>query len=177
MPFVDSVTMVEIELGPVGVHGQRGVTMLPSSLVRTSGLAWRGQMMGFWVRSSRAGGVPAQILASRVRAIDVSLTLESLMVSGDLYFVVGKDGEKVPVAWLVGRTGLLYFSAHWCSPCRKFLPKLIEEYIKMREETSSDVEVVFVSNTDGQEKRNCHLTWQGGPRPRGPIEGLWIEMG
>uniref|UniRef100_A0A0E0R5Z4 protein-disulfide reductase n=1 Tax=Oryza rufipogon TaxID=4529 RepID=A0A0E0R5Z4_ORYRU len=130
--------MVEIELGPVGVHGQRGVTMLPSSLARTSGLAWR------------AGGVPAQILASRVRAIDVSLTLESLMVSGDLYFVVGKDGEKVPVAWLVGRTGLLYFSAHWCSPCRKFLPKLIEEYIKMREETSSDVEVVFVSNTDGR---------------------------
>lgn len=54
------------------------------------------------------------------------------------------------MAWLVGRTGLLYFSAHWCSPCRKFLPKLIEEYIKMREETSSDVEVVFVSNTDGR---------------------------
>ncbi|EEE51864.1 hypothetical protein OsJ_33399 [Oryza sativa Japonica Group] len=116
--------MVEIELGPVGVHGQRGVTMLPSSLARTSGLAWRGQMMGFWV----------------------------------------------PVAWLVGRTGLLYFSAHWCSPCRKFLPKLIEEYIKMREETSSDVEVVFVSNTDGQEKRNCHV------RPTAYILSFFTDM-
>uniref|UniRef100_A0A0E0BGU3 protein-disulfide reductase n=1 Tax=Oryza glumipatula TaxID=40148 RepID=A0A0E0BGU3_9ORYZ len=146
--------MVEFELGPVGVHGRRGLAMLPSSLARTSGLAWRGQMVGY---ARAAGGVPAQILASRARAIDVSLTLESLMVSGDLDFVVGKDGEKVPVVWLVGRTGLLYFSAHWCSPCRKFLPKLIEEYIKMREETSSDDEVVFVSNTDGQEKRNCHL--------------------
>uniref|UniRef100_A0A0E0F3T7 protein-disulfide reductase n=1 Tax=Oryza meridionalis TaxID=40149 RepID=A0A0E0F3T7_9ORYZ len=142
------VTMVEIELGPVGVHGQRGVTMLPSSLACTSGLAWRGRMVGFWVCSSSGRCSCSNPCLQGEGHIDVSLTLESLMVSGDLDFVVA----LVPVA-----TGLLYFSAHWCSPCRKFLPKLIEEYIKMREETSSDDEVVFVSNTDGQEKRNCHL--------------------
>ncbi|KAL6351363.1 hypothetical protein AAG906_035155 [Vitis piasezkii] len=63
-------------------------------------------------------------------------TLESILVSGDTDFVIGKDGVKIPVSHLAGKNILLYFSAHWCPPCRAFLPKLIEAYqnIKAKDE-------------------------------------------
>ncbi|KAI7997062.1 putative nucleoredoxin 1 [Camellia lanceoleosa] len=59
-------------------------------------------------------------------------TLESILVSKDLDFVIGKDGLKVPVSDLVGKTILIYFSAHWCPPCRAFLPKLVEVYQQIK---------------------------------------------
>lgn len=37
----------------------------------------------------------------------------------------------------------IYFSAHWCPPCRGFTPKLCEEYKKI---SSAGFEVVFVSS-------------------------------
>ncbi|KAK6931054.1 DC1, partial [Dillenia turbinata] len=76
-------------------------------------------------------------------------TLESILVSGDLNFVIGKDGAKVPVSDLVGKTILLYFSAHWCPPCRAFLPKLIEAYHKIKE-VDSAFEVIFISSDSDQ---------------------------
>lgn len=38
----------------------------------------------------------------------------------------------------------LYFSAHWCPPCRMFTPKLVEWYNKFKPE-HPDFELVFVS--------------------------------
>ncbi|KAK1551774.1 hypothetical protein Q3G72_004463 [Acer saccharum] len=60
-------------------------------------------------------------------------TLESVLVSRDRGFVIGKDEAKVrgfedPEC---RKNILLYFSAHWCPLCRAFLPKLIEAYHKM----------------------------------------------
>lgn len=40
---------------------------------------------------------------------------------------------------------LLYFSAHWCSPCRVFTPRLVEFYKEVNAEQLK-VEVVFVSS-------------------------------
>ncbi|TVU46613.1 hypothetical protein EJB05_06158, partial [Eragrostis curvula] len=71
--------------------------------------------------------------------------LESLLVSGDLDFVIGKDGAKVPVSELVGKT----FLAKWCGPCRAFLPTLVKEYNKIKEK-NSDFEIVFVSSDRDQ---------------------------
>ncbi|KAI8021657.1 putative nucleoredoxin 1 [Camellia lanceoleosa] len=71
-------------------------------------------------------------------------TLESILVSGDLNFVIGKDGLKVPVSNLVGKNILLYFSAHWCSPCRAFLPKLVEAYHQIMAKDNA-FEVIFIS--------------------------------
>lgn len=76
-------------------------------------------------------------------------TLESILVSGDHNFVIGKDGVKVPVSDLVGKIILLYFSAHWCPPCRAFLPKLIEAYHGIKAKNDG-FEVVFVSSDRDQ---------------------------
>lgn len=38
---------------------------------------------------------------------------------------------------------LVYFSAHWCPPCRGFTPMLAEAYKKY---SGADVEVIFISS-------------------------------
>ncbi|KAI3812473.1 hypothetical protein L1987_17183 [Smallanthus sonchifolius] len=76
-------------------------------------------------------------------------TLESVLVSGDLDFVVGKDGAKIPVSDLVGKYILLYFSAHWCPPCRAFTPKLVETYNEIKSKHDA-FEVIFISSDRDQ---------------------------
>jgi nucleoredoxin len=39
----------------------------------------------------------------------------------------------------------LYFSAHWCGPCRKFTPQLVEYYNRVAP-SHPEFEIVFVSN-------------------------------
>uniref|UniRef100_A0A0E0KEW1 protein-disulfide reductase n=1 Tax=Oryza punctata TaxID=4537 RepID=A0A0E0KEW1_ORYPU len=86
-----------------------------------------------------------EILAEKAKAKAELQTLESLLVTGDLDFVLGKDGAKVPVSELVGKTVLLYFSAKWCGPCRAFLPTLVNEYNKIKEK-HDDFEIIFISS-------------------------------
>ncbi|KAK1281231.1 putative nucleoredoxin 1 [Acorus gramineus] len=72
-------------------------------------------------------------------------TLESLLLSGELDYVIGKDGVKVPVSELVGKNVLLYFSASWCPPCRAFLPKLVDAYHKIKAKDTA-FELIFISS-------------------------------
>ncbi|CAA2986345.1 probable nucleoredoxin 1 [Olea europaea subsp. europaea] len=78
-----------------------------------------------------------------------SQTLESILVSEDSDFVIGKEGVKVRVSELVGKNILLYFSAHWCPPCRAFLPKLIEAYHEIKAKDDK-FEVIFISSDRDQ---------------------------
>ncbi|KAA8530621.1 hypothetical protein F0562_005445 [Nyssa sinensis] len=88
-------------------------------------------------------------LAEIERAKQEAQTLESILVSGNRDFVIGKDGAKVPVSNLVGKNILLYFSAHWCPFCHIFLPKLIEAYHKIK--AKDDLfEVIFISSDRDQ---------------------------
>ncbi|KAK1549475.1 hypothetical protein Q3G72_002642 [Acer saccharum] len=78
-----------------------------------------------------------------------SLTLESLLVSGELDFVIGKDDLKVSVSELVGKTLLFYFSRLTCPPCREFTPKLVKAYHEIKA-MHPDFEVIFVSSDNDE---------------------------
>jgi nucleoredoxin len=54
------------------------------------------------------------------------------------------DNQNNPVdaALLDGKIIALYFSAHWCPPCRHFTPELV----KFRDKNQKDFEVVFISS-------------------------------
>lgn len=61
--------------------------------------------------------------------------------------VVDKQGNKVDISSFdfVG----LYFSAHWCPPCKAFTPVLAKHYQKWKKKDES-IEIVFISS-DGDE--------------------------
>ncbi|KAF8408257.1 hypothetical protein HHK36_007406 [Tetracentron sinense] len=88
-------------------------------------------------------------LAALEKAKQEAQTLESILVVGDRDFVIGKDGATIPVPELVGKNILLYFSAHWCPPCRAFLPKMIKVYHEIKEKDDA-FEVIFISSDKDQ---------------------------
>lgn len=47
----------------------------------------------------------------------------------------------------------LYFSAHWCPPCRDFTPLLIEFYNKFKNSAAANslVDIVFISSDHDEE--------------------------
>lgn len=62
------------------------------------------------------------------------------------------EGKEIDAASLKGKHVGLYFSAHWCPPCRAFTPILV----KFRDEnTGKDFEIVFVSldKSQGDKKK------------------------
>lgn len=74
----------------------------------------------------------------RTDAIDVLKMLSSV----DL---LSADGKKVPASQLRGKTIGLYFSAHWCPPCRMFTPRLRETFAKVNAAHDDAFRVIFVS--------------------------------
>lgn len=66
---------------------------------------------------------------------------------------VAKGGAKVSTDELKARTAGgaigIYFSAHWCGPCRMFTPQLTATYNKLKAE-GKPFEVVFVSGDNDQ---------------------------
>merc|ERR1712167_410593 len=59
--------------------------------------------------------------------------------------LVKNDGTEVPYASLSGKTIGVYFSAHWCPPCRGFTPELIKTYNKLKEQ-GKEFEIIFASS-------------------------------
>merc|ERR1711920_34985 len=56
-----------------------------------------------------------------------------------------KAGETSTADALAGKTVGIYFSAHWCPPCRGFTPQLVESYNTMTA-AGKAFEIVFVSS-------------------------------
>jgi len=44
---------------------------------------------------------------------------------------------------------LLYFSAHWCPPCRKFTPILVDGY---KNSTKTNYEIIFVTHDRSEQE-------------------------
>ena len=56
--------------------------------------------------------------------------------------ILDSNGKEVSKDVLAGKTVGIYFSAHWCPPCRSFTPNLV----KFRDKNKKNFEVVFVSS-------------------------------
>merc|ERR1712100_287490 len=69
--------------------------------------------------------------------------------------LLGEGGKEANAEALQGKTLALYFSAHWCPPCKAFTPKLAETYKKLKQRAQDggrkdDFEFVFVSSDRDQ---------------------------
>lgn len=58
----------------------------------------------------------------------------------------------------------LYFSAHWCPPCRMFTPKLVEWY-KQFKAKHPDFELVFVSSDQSEDAMKEYIDGDKMPWP------------
>uniref|UniRef100_A0A914CFU6 Thioredoxin domain-containing protein n=1 Tax=Acrobeloides nanus TaxID=290746 RepID=A0A914CFU6_9BILA len=68
-----------------------------------------------------------------------------------------KDGSSVDVEQtLQGKVVALYFSAHWCPPCRKFTPILRDFYDEITDD--EDFEIVFVSKDTSEAELQNYLS-------------------
>ena len=61
--------------------------------------------------------------------------------------VINQDGDAAAISELrgAGKALGLYFSAHWCPPCKAFTPKLVET-VKAVKAAGKELEIVFVSS-------------------------------
>jgi thiol-disulfide isomerase/thioredoxin len=65
--------------------------------------------------------------------------------------VVDKSGKKLSTDVLKTKTSFaIYFSAHWCPPCRAFTPKLVSLYTQIKATHGDSVEFIFASRDKDQ---------------------------
>jgi nucleoredoxin len=69
------------------------------------------------------------------------------------------QGNRVEVESLGGKIVGLYFSAHWCPPCKVFSPKLVE----FRNAHQKDFEVVFISSDHSEGEQFDYMKEVGMP--------------
>lgn len=68
-----------------------------------------------------------------------------------------KDGSLVDTkAALAGKTVGIYFSAHWCPPCRKFTPELAKFY-EAYKKTDPNFEIIFSSGDKTSEEAESYF--------------------
>ena len=83
---------------------------------------------------------------NREKASKAETAKETSSASGALALFPEKlynaKGEEISRDKLAGKVVGVYFSAHWCPPCRAFTPKLVE----FRDKHKDDFEIVFVSS-------------------------------
>lgn len=63
--------------------------------------------------------------------------------------LVGKAGPVPTAEALAGKVVGIYFSAHWCGPCRNFTPQLVKSYEALKA-TGRPFEIVFASSDRDQ---------------------------
>ena len=86
------------------------------------------------------------------------MDIKSLL--GEKAGLQGKDG-MVDVADLMteGKQVGLYFSAHWCPPCRAFTPKLAKWYSDIKAtEMGRYLEIVFISSDREEASFNTYYS-------------------
>ena len=78
--------------------------------------------------------------------------------------LLAQGGATTPMSALADKQVVgLYFSAHWCPPCRGFTPKLAEVYTAIKG-TGMSLEIVFVSSD--RDDSTCERRRSGGETAR-----------
>ncbi|NBR71717.1 MAG: hypothetical protein EBT75_06450 [Proteobacteria bacterium] len=75
----------------------------------------------------------------------------------------GKKGDYKKPATSPKYTAI-YYSAHWCPPCRAFTPKLVEWYKEFKPK-HQDFELVFASSDKSEAAQIEYMTEMGMPWP------------
>eukprot|EP00735_Rhodelphis_limneticus_P009536 TRINITY_DN2797_c0_g1::TRINITY_DN2797_c0_g1_i2::g.27672::m.27672 TRINITY_DN2797_c0_g1::TRINITY_DN2797_c0_g1_i2::g.27672 ORF type:complete len:422 (+),score=143.17,sp/Q503L9/NXN_DANRE/39.18/1e-95,sp/Q503L9/NXN_DANRE/43.04/3e-40,Thioredoxin_8/PF13905.1/6.3e-31,Thioredoxin_8/PF13905.1/2.5e-31,Thioredoxin_8/PF13905.1/3.2e+03,AhpC-TSA/PF00578.16/1.3e-09,AhpC-TSA/PF00578.16/3.7e-13,Thioredoxin_2/PF13098.1/2e-09,Thioredoxin_2/PF13098.1/1.4e-12,Thioredoxin/PF00085.15/8.8e-06,Thioredoxin/PF00085.15/0.33, len=89
------------------------------------------------------------------------------------------DGEEVSIDSLKGKYLGVYFSAHWCPPCRKFTPELIKTYNKLKE-AGKNFEIIFASSDKDEASFNEYfgeMPWLAFPQGDERIKALSKHFG
>jgi len=77
--------------------------------------------------------------------------------------LVNAEGKKWTKSKLADKKYiLLYFSAHWCPPCRAFTPKLVNFY---NEKKQGDFEVIFISSDRNKKAMQAYMKETSMPWP------------
>lgn len=75
----------------------------------------------------------------------------------------GNEKRKIGRAQLAGKLIALYFSAHWCPPCRQLTPMLAAKYKELIA-AGTNFDIIFVSSdrsqADADEYFNHHHPWK-----------------
>lgn len=86
-------------------------------------------------------------------------------LKGDLVALSGKKVKKFDDAALASAKHFaIYYSAHWCGPCRAFTPKLVEWY-KTNKAAHQDFELIFVSSDHSEKEMEGYMAEAGMPWP------------
>ncbi|GMH10740.1 hypothetical protein Nepgr_012581 [Nepenthes gracilis] len=84
--------------------------------------------------------------------------LEELLACEGRNYAISKDGRKIPVSELIGKTIGLYFGAYWCPPSRIFTLRLIEAYTELVIAQKQPFEVIFISTDRDRDEFDCSLS-------------------
>jgi nucleoredoxin len=78
-------------------------------------------------------------------------------LKGDLVALEGKKARRFDDTKLADKKYIaVYFSAHWCAPCRAFTPKLVEWY-NANKAANPHFELVFVSRDHSEKDMESYM--------------------
>jgi thiol-disulfide isomerase/thioredoxin len=79
--------------------------------------------------------------------------------------IIGPDGQQLSVTCLKGKVLGIYFSAHWCPPCRAFTPQLAAKYRELVG-AGKNFDIVFVSSDKSEQEMKDYfgtMPWKALP--------------
>jgi nucleoredoxin len=130
---------------------------------RIDALAGGGNVVGS-APSSNTGAASATPPAPAAKAAPVASKF-ARQLTGKLVFLKGKSLLPVPATRLDGtKFYAIYYSAHWCPPCRAFTPELVEAYNKIKARRP-EFELIFVSSDQDEGAMKDYMVGDKMPWP------------